>query len=94
MQFSHSFMVYAKKVALVNLCKKFNQMVHDNLFKIKVKTKYIGNVPSGLLKIINIKTTGTFGKVHASLAIDEALINVSGTKGNYLLERPYVFHIA
>lgn len=61
LDFSSKFLAFAKKASLVSICKKFNQMVHDDLCKLKVKSKYTGDSKRGLLKLVNIKCVGGFG---------------------------------
>ena len=84
--YSSKFLSYAKKASVVNVCKKFNQMVHDDLLKLKFKTKYIGDFKKGILKLINIRCKGpTAGKVSASITIDSVAFKWTGQIGNYLM---------
>ena len=41
-EFNHAFLAFAKKNSVVNICKKFNQMVHDSLCVMKVKNLMSG----------------------------------------------------
>lgn len=85
------FLTFAKKNSVVNICKKFNQMVHDSLCALKIKTKMSGTVKKGVLKIINIKCTGPFGDAEVKLKIDSISFSANGQINNYLLGKPFFF---
>lgn len=78
---------------MVNICKRFNQMVHDNLLKLKVKSRFTGIIKKGILRLINVKCTGSFGKIAVSISSDSVYKHMVGQIGNYLLEKSYSFYI-
>lgn len=94
MDFSSKFLAFAKKASVVNICKKFNQMVHDDLMQLKVKGKYVGDNKRGILKIINIRCIGQFGKALVGVGIDSVFLNSFGQINNFMLLKPYRFYIS
>ena len=70
---------------MVNICKRFNQMAHDNLLKLKVKSRFTGIIKKGVLRLINVKCTGSFGKIAVSISSDSVHKHMVGQIGNYLL---------
>lgn len=91
--FSSKFLAFAKKASVVNICKRFSQMVHDNLLKLKVKSRFTGIIKKGILRLINAKCTGSFGKIAVSVSTDSVYRHMVGQMGNYLLEKSYSFYV-
>ena len=60
-------------------------MVHDDLMKLKVKSRYTSNTKKGILRIMNIKSSGSFGKINVLISIDSAIKHAMGQIGNYLI---------
>ena len=60
-------------------------MVHDDLLKIKVKSRYTGTTKKGILRILNIKSSGSFGKINVLISVDSASKHSMGQIGNYLI---------
>ena len=93
-EFHHSFLAYAKKHSVVNICKKFNQMVHDSLCMFKIKSSISGELKKGYIKIVNMKCTGVFGDINVKMSVDGANLIGNGLVGNYLLEKGYKFDLS
>ena len=68
-------------------------MVHDDLLKLKVKSKYTGIGRKGIIKILNMKGFGSLGKLNVQLGIDSVYKHAFGQVGNYLMEKPYKFYV-
>lgn len=68
-------------------------MVHDDLLKMKVKSKYTGISRKGIIKILNMKAFGSFGKVSVQIGVDSVYKHAFGQVGNYLMEKPYKFYV-
>jgi hypothetical protein len=69
-------------------------MVHDDLLKLKIKSKYTGDFKKGILKLINIRCKGAaIGKVSASIIIDSVGCRWTGQIGNYLMERNNMYYV-
>jgi hypothetical protein len=60
-------------------------MVHDDLMKLKVKSRYTGTTKKGILRIMNIKSSGSVGKISVFFSIDSAIKHAMGQIGNYLM---------
>lgn len=60
-------------------------MVHDDLMKLKVKSRYTGSTKKGILRILNIKSSGSFGKINVLISIDSTIKHAMGQIGNFLL---------
>jgi hypothetical protein len=68
-------------------------MVHDDLLRLKVKSRYTGNSRRRILSIVNVKCIGSFGKVHVAITADSISRHMVGQIGNYLLEKSYRFYV-
>jgi hypothetical protein len=69
-------------------------MVHDDLLKVKVKSKYTGIDRKGIVKILNMKAFGPFGKINVQLGIDSVYKHAFGQVGNYLMEKSHKFYLS
>jgi hypothetical protein len=87
-EFSNKFLAYAKKHSVVNICKKFNQMVHDSLCLLNVKAQLSGQAEQGQLRVLNAKCEGPFGDIRARITVDGVSLHCDGLIGSFLLEKP------
>ncbi len=93
MIYSSKFLAFAKKASVVNICKKLNKMIHDDLLKFKVKSRSTGTIKKGILKIINMKCTGPFGQSQVSITVDSINKQAVGQIGNYLMDKNISFYV-
>lgn len=61
--------------------------------KLKVRSKFTGIIKKGILRLINVKCTGSFGKIAVYISSDSVYKHMVGQIGNYLLDKSYSFYV-